>query len=220
MVRKFVCRHPSCERRIFTEHLPELVAAYARNTTRLVTVLQAIGVALGGATGARLAARLRLLTSAAALLRLVRAAPVPHTPALQVVGVDEWAWRRGHRYGTILVNLADHRVGDLWPDCAAPTVAAWLAEHPITRRRWSMCFHTISPLLPAARSANRNTRRRRACATPAMTEGRMMAAMLTIARASINASAAAVNWLEIGLSYRRRESYTPVTSNAIVRHEE
>src|SRR6266516_807218 len=129
-VRKFVCQHPSCERRIFTERLPDLVAPYARNTTRLITALRAIGMALGGQAGARLAARLRLPTSATILLRLVRAAKVPPTPALQAVGIDEWAWRRGHRYGTILVDLATHRVVDLLPDRAAASVAAWLAQHP------------------------------------------------------------------------------------------
>jgi transposase len=121
-VRKFVCRNPSCERRIFTERLPDLVATFARHTTRFVTVLQALGIALGGNAGAQLAARLRLSTSPSTLLHLVRAAPVPCTPALQAVRVDEWAWRRGHRYGTILVDLATHR--------AAATVAAWLAQYP------------------------------------------------------------------------------------------
>jgi transposase len=127
---KFFCRNRACARRIFTERLPELVATYARKAPRLITVLQAISIALGGQAGARLAARLRIAVSAATLLRLVRAAPVPRPPALQAVGIDEWAWRRGHRYGTILVDLATHRVVDLLPDRSAASVAAWLARHP------------------------------------------------------------------------------------------
>jgi transposase len=129
-VRKFVCQNPSCERHIFTERLPTFVAAYARKTQRLVTALRTIGMALGGQAGARLAAHLRLPASPATLLRLMQAAPLPQTPALQAVGVDEWAWRRGHRYGTILVNLVDHRVVDLLPDRSAANVAAWLGQHP------------------------------------------------------------------------------------------
>jgi hypothetical protein len=83
-VRKFFCRNPSCARRIFTERLPALVTAYARKTSQLVTALRAIGVALGGNAGARLAARLRLPTSPATVLRLVR-----------IFGDQISGWRQG-----------------------------------------------------------------------------------------------------------------------------
>ncbi len=129
-VRKFRCRNRVCGRRIFTERLPDLVAAYGRQTHRLATALRAVGLALGGNAGARLAARLRLPAGPSTRLRLVRGAPPPPPPALQAVGVDAWAWRRGHRYGTILVDLATHGVVDLLPDRSAASVAAWLAEHP------------------------------------------------------------------------------------------
>jgi transposase len=153
-VRKFVCRQPACARRIFTERLPELVAPSARKTTRLITVLRAIGLALGGLAGARLAARLRLSISGATLLCLVRAAPMPSTPTLQAVGVDEWAWRRGRRFGTIVVDLASHRVVELLPERSAEAVGAWLARHPsitvVCRDRSSLYADAIGRGAPEA----------------------------------------------------------------------
>jgi len=115
---------------MFTERWPELVSVYARQTGRLVAALQAIGIVLGGQAGARLAARLRPPTRPAPRLRLVRAALVPRTPALPAMGVDEWAWRRGNRSGTLLVDRATPRVVDRLPDRSAATVAAWRAQHP------------------------------------------------------------------------------------------
>src|SRR5262249_27799748 len=90
----------------------------------------ACGQARGGEAGAGLAVRLGLPSSPATLLRLVQAAPTPPAPAPRIIGVDEWAWRRGQRYGTILVNLEDHQVLDLLPERSAESLAAWLAQHP------------------------------------------------------------------------------------------
>jgi transposase len=129
-VRKFFCDNPTCPRQIFTERLPAVAAPWARRTLRLAQRLLACGLALGGQAGARLAGRCQWRTSPDTVLRLVRAAPAPPAPAPQVIGVDEWAWRRGQRYGTILVNLEDHRVLDILPERSAAAVAAWLAPHP------------------------------------------------------------------------------------------
>jgi transposase len=129
-MRKFFCDNPACPRQIFTERASTVVAPWARRTLRLARLLLAYGVALGGEAGTRLTARLGLRASPTTLLRLVRAAPTPQDAAPQVVGVDEWAWRRGQRYGTILVNLEDHRVLDLLPERSVAAVAAWLTQYP------------------------------------------------------------------------------------------
>jgi len=105
-------------------------APWARRTLRLVQHLRALGLALGGQAGARLAARIQWRPSPATWLRLVRAAPAPVAPAPQGIGVDEWAGRRGPRYGTILVNLEDHRVLAVLPERSAQTMATWRAQHP------------------------------------------------------------------------------------------
>jgi transposase len=125
-VRTFVCRYSTCQRRIFTERVPELVAPYARKTHRLIAVLQAIGIALGGQTGARLTQRLRCLVSRDTLLRLVRRLPLPDIPPLRVIGVDDWAHRKRQRYGTIVVDLERRRPVALLHDREADTLATWL----------------------------------------------------------------------------------------------
>jgi transposase len=129
-VRTFVCRNPTCKCRIFTERLPELVAVYARKTQRLVAVLQAIGMALGGQAGARLAQRLGLPTSRDTLLRLVRRLPPPVIPTLRAIGVDDWAHRKRQHYGTIVVDLERRQPVALLHDREAETLAGWWRAHP------------------------------------------------------------------------------------------
>ena len=126
--RKFFCRQPTCSRRIFTERLPAVVAPYARRTVRLTEVVRLLAFALGGEPGARIVGRLGMATSPATLLRLIRRTAVIESPTPRALGVDDWAQRKRHTYGTILVDLEQHQVVDLLPDRTADTLASWLQD--------------------------------------------------------------------------------------------
>jgi transposase len=129
-VRRFACRVRWCRRRICSGRRPEVAAPFARRTVRLQAQLARVGFALGGAPGERHARASGLAVSRRTLLRLVRATPLPTAGPVRILRIDDWAWRRGCHYGTILVNLETHRVVDLLPDRTAESVAAWLRGHP------------------------------------------------------------------------------------------
>lgn len=141
--RRFFCDTPICPRRIFTERLPQLTSPYASKTSRPEQTLLAAGLSCGGGAGSRLAARLGMAASPDTLLRVLRRTAIPPPSGPQVLGVDEWAFRRGQRYGTILCDLERRRVVDLLPDRSSESFAAWLAAHPqveITSRDRADCY--------------------------------------------------------------------------------
>jgi transposase len=153
-VRRYFCDNSACARRTFVERLPDFVAPFARRSRRLAEQQRQTGLALGGEAGIRLLQRLVMPTSGDTLLRLIRTIPLPTNATPRVLGLDDWAWTKGQRYGTILVDLERHQPVDLLPDRSAATVTTWLQAHPdveiISRDRAQNYIEGITQGTPSA----------------------------------------------------------------------
>ena len=131
LARRFRCEVPSCPWRIFAERFPDdVLPAFARRTGRLEQVVHHLGLALGGRPAAGLARRLALPVGRDTLLRVIRRRAASQEEAPKIIGIDDFAWRRNHRYGTLVCDLERHRVVALLPDRERAAAQAWLAEGP------------------------------------------------------------------------------------------
>ncbi|HEV2662601.1 MAG TPA: ISL3 family transposase [Ktedonobacteraceae bacterium] len=129
-VRKFYCRNPLCLRKVFAERLAPLARPWARMTIRLHEALQAIGLFTCGKSGARLATRLGMPTSRDTILRRIMALPERLSGSILYLGIDDFSFRRGQWFGTLLIDLESHRPVDLLPDRLAESSARWMQHHP------------------------------------------------------------------------------------------
>ena len=126
--RRFFCDYDLCSQKIFAERQPTIAAAYSRRTERHSLALRCIAIACGGQAGACLAERLGMQTSPDTLLRLARSTAIPNACNPRVVGVDDWAFCKGRRYGTLICDLEGGRALDLLPDRDADSIAGWLRQ--------------------------------------------------------------------------------------------
>jgi transposase len=153
--RRFFCDQPHCPRTLFCERFPQLTTAHARTTGPLTASHQAIGFALGGEAGARLADQLAVPTSPDTLLRRVKNAPEESLEPVRYLGIDDWATRKGQHYGTILIDLERRRVIDILPGRDGVELKKWLHEHPgvevVTRDRWAAFAQAVREGAPAAK---------------------------------------------------------------------
>jgi transposase len=153
--RKYFCDTLTCPQHIFAERLDRIAPVYARKTLRLIDALRSIGFSLGGEAGSRLTIQLGMPASSGTLLRQIKkqVPSLEHSPH-PVVGIDDWAFRRGFRYGTIVCDLENHRPIDLLPDRNPHHVANWLKAHPelqiISRDRGSDYIHAANEGAPQA----------------------------------------------------------------------
>ena len=143
-VKKYYCRNEDCSRKIFTERFGKELKPYARRTMRLTDQLTQISFVLGGNGGSKLASSLGMPVGRSTILRIIHNETEELEAATpRVLGIDDWAFKKGHTYGTILVDLEKRKPIDLLPDREVETVKKWLEAHPgieIISRDRASCY--------------------------------------------------------------------------------
>jgi transposase len=130
-VSRWRCLSTECERQTFVDQLPAIARPHARRTRRVSDIVQLLGHAVGGLPGERLMNCLGIPASDDTIVRLLKMrASARATTAVRVAGIDDWNWRKGCTYGTIVVDLERREVVDVLPERSTAGTAQWLSQHP------------------------------------------------------------------------------------------
>jgi len=130
MVKRYFCHNSACEKRTFAERIPRTARFYARRTINLDFLLSCIGFEMSAEAASRVCKQLSIQLSPDSMLRMLRATDIAPQEAVRVLGVDDWAKKKGQNYGTILVDLEKRRTIELLPDRTQETLSNWLQKHP------------------------------------------------------------------------------------------
>lgn len=146
-VRKFRCRYSNCTQTVFSEqHLP-LTRKHSRLTDRTSHFLQKLLIEVSSRKGEYISELLSIKQSSSTCLRIVKSIEMPHFQELTTIGIDDWAYRKGKSYGTIIVNAINHRPVELLKSRDKEEVADWLIRHNsilyVTRDRSSSYSNAI-----------------------------------------------------------------------------
>ena len=138
-VRRFVCLNPVCPKRTFAERFPDWLPVYARRTERLTQVMRRVGFEVSAEGARRIFRCFQIITSGDTVLRIVKQTALANEARPRVVGLDDWAIRKGHRYGSMMVDQETGRVVELVKGRLAEDIQPWFAAHPeveiVTRDR-------------------------------------------------------------------------------------
>lgn len=129
--RKYFCDNSVCPRKVFTERFEYEIRPYCRRMIRANDLLARMALELGGNKGAAISGYVGIKVSPPTILRIIKALVIqPKTSTSGIIGIDDWAFKKGRTYGTVIVDLDRKEVIDLLPDREADTLAEWLKKHP------------------------------------------------------------------------------------------
>jgi transposase len=138
-VRRFRCANPACPQKTFVEQFPDWLPRYARRTDRLTGLVRDVGFEVSAESARRILGHVRVVTSGDTVLRIVKRTVIVTNTSPRVVGLDDWAIRKGHRYGSIMVDHETGRVIELVKGRLDEDIEPWFAAHPeieiVTRDR-------------------------------------------------------------------------------------